>query len=551
MLIIDPEVTEILDLNRVASEVFDAPRELFLGQKLDTLITQTPIAKAHIRSVAETGRAQEYEILHHAEGTHLHLHVSNSRIEYRGRPAVLCVHRNISERKALERQLTEQAFHDSLTGLANRVLFRNRVEHAVARLSRYPQTIVVMFLDLDNFKTINDSLGHAAGDQLLVEVAERVSRCMRVTDTVARLGGDEFAILIENAVNPDDSSQVARRLTEELELPFDVEGKEVFVGTSIGIACTSGGDTAEELLRNADAAMYIAKGKGKGRFEIFDASMHEAAMERLDLESDLRRALPRDEFLLEYQPIVDLSTRRIVGVEALIRWDHPERGRIAPGAFIPLAEETGLIAPLGEWVIHEACRQGSEWSMSFPDHPLTVTVNVSGRQIQTAEPELLTVLTQALEATGFPAERLVVEITESVLISNADAMLFLLRKIRELGVRIALDDFGTGYSSLGYLHRFPVDIVKIDRTFTEALERGGAESHVAQAIAALSSALELRTIAEGVATEVQLSRLEEIGCELGQGFHLARPQDASSIAELLEARETPKPRSRKRRRSRR
>jgi EAL domain-containing protein (putative c-di-GMP-specific phosphodiesterase class I) len=352
-------------------------------------------------------------------------------------------------------------------------------------------------------------------------------------------------------VNPDDSSQVARRLTEELELPFDVEGKEVFVGTSIGIACTSGGDTAEELLRNADAAMYIAKGKGKGRFEIFDASMHEAAMERLDLESDLRRALPRDEFLLEYQPIVDLSTRRIVGVEALIRWDHPERGRIAPGAFIPLAEETGLIAPLGEWVIHEACRQGSEWSMSFPDHPLTVTVNVSGRQIQTAEPELLTVLTQALEATGFPAERLVVEITESVLISNADAMLFLLRKIRELGVRIALDDFGTGYSSLGYLHRFPVDIVKIDRTFTEALERGGAESHVAQAIAALSSALELRTIAEGVATEVQLSRLEEIGCELGQGFHLARPQDASSIAELLEARETPKPRSRKRRRSRR
>jgi diguanylate cyclase (GGDEF)-like protein len=362
--------------------------------------------------------------------------------------------RDISERRQLEDQLVHQAFHDSLTSLANRALFKDRVDHALLRTKRQTPSVAVLFLDLDGFKEVNDSLGHAAGDRLLIQVAERLHSCVRPSDTVARFGGDEFAVLIEDASDDIDIIQVAERVLDGLRQPFEVNGRELHVRGSMGIARMDGDvDGADQLLRNADLAMYRAKAAGRGGYERYDPEMHTELVQRVQLESDLRRALEAGELFLQYQPTFDLGSGQIVGAEALARWNHPARGLVAPTEFIPLAEASGLIRPLGAWVLREACRQAAEWQRNSPprEKPPTLNINLSGRQLQF--PEVVDDVAQALEESGLPPSSLVLEMTESVLMDDNEDVLTILRRIKALGARLAIDDFGTGYSSLSYLHR--------------------------------------------------------------------------------------------------
>jgi diguanylate cyclase (GGDEF)-like protein/PAS domain S-box-containing protein len=444
--------------------------------------------------------------------------------------------RDVSERKLLEQQLTYQAFHDPLTGLSNRSLFLDRVGHALARARRpgpAARPLAVLFLDLDNFKTVNDSLGHLAGDRLLMSAAVRVVACVRTSDTVARLGGDEFAILLEDAVGDGSAHAVAARITAAMKEPFTVEGKEIFVTASLGIAFAGESGTASDLLRNADMAMYTAKSRGKGRAEAFEAHMHHEVMDRLELEADLRRAVDRDEFSLVYQPIVDLRNATVSGVEALLRWHHPVRGEMYPSHFVPLLEESGLIVPVGAWVLREACRQARVWDGQLGERgaAMAITVNMSGHQLQHSG--VVDDVRAALVESGLPPERLVLEITESVLMHNADMMLDRLRSIRAIGVRLAIDDFGTGYSSLSYLQRFPIDILKIAKPFVDDVGTGRSDPALARAIIALGETLCLRTIAEGIEVPEQLAGLMELGCELGQGYLFARPLNGAAMGRLL------------------
>ena len=436
--------------------------------------------------------------------------------------------RDISERKALQAELTHQAFHDTLTGLANRALFLDRVTHALVLARRHSRTIAVIFLDLDNFKTVNDSLGHAQGDMLLIHTSERMQTAVRTADTIARFGGDEFAILIEDASDNDAAMTVVERVLELMRHPFHLDGKEVFASASIGIAVADTNHTASDLLRNADMAMYIAKQSGKGQYRRYEARMHTEAMERLELEADLRHAIERDEFILRYQPIVALHTGEIAGVEALVRWNHPTRGMLSPLTFIPLAEETGLIVPLGRWVVREACRQAVGWqALRGEGQPLTLTINISGHQLQGEH--VVDDVRRALSDSGLDPRQLVLEITESVLMQQSETILDRLHALKALGVRLAIDDFGTGYSSLGYLQRFPIDILKIDKSFVDDVGRGDSESALARAVIALGETLQLQTIAEGIELKQQLSGLQDLGCELGQGFFFDKPIDPADI----------------------
>ena len=441
---------------------------------------------------------------------------------------------DISERKLYERQLQHDALHDALTGLPNRTLFVDRLEHALARARRRPDEIfAVLFLDLDRFKVVNDSLGHLLGDRLLVEFARRMERCVRPGDTVSRLGGDEFTILLEDLRDTDEASQVADRIHAELAHPFNIGGQDVYTSASIGIAL---GDSeyarAEQLLRDADTAMYRAKSGGKARHEVFQKAMHADVLTLLHLETDLRRAVERAEFLLNYQPIIDLDNNRLVGFEALIRWHHPQRGIISPSEFIATAEETGLIVPIGWWVLGESCRQMRAWQDRFPEHNgLTISVNLSARLFRLAG--LHERVVEIVASSGLPAASLKLEITESALMDYAEASVLTLRQLKQSGIQVQIDDFGTGYSSLNYLQRFEIDALKIDRSFVSQLGVSGENSEIARTIITLARNLGMKVVAEGIETDLQLNQLKSLGCDWGQGFLLSLPLKPFEVEELL------------------
>jgi len=440
--------------------------------------------------------------------------------------------RDVTERKALEEQLKHQAFHDPLTGLANRVLFIDRVEHALARSARTPHSLAVLFLDIDDFKTVNDSLGHGAGDQLLVVVAQRLRSVLREGDTAARLGGDEFAILLEDA-DEEAPTQVAERILTALRRPAAVQHRELSTRASIGVALrASPKQSAEELLRNADIAMYTAKAKGKARVEVFEPGMQEAAINRLELRGDLEAALEQSQFTLNYQPIVSLRSGELYGFEALVRWNHPRRGMLLPAEFIPLAEETGMISQLGRWVLEEATRQAGRWQADFPGaRGLTVAVNVSARQFD--EPELVSWVADALRSSGLLPHLLTLEITESVLVQDTESAIETFRQLKALGVRLAIDDFGTGYSSLSYLHRFPIDTLKIDRSFVATVGPRREEAALVRSIINLSQTLDIETVAEGVEEAAQMGRLKALGADLAQGYYFAKPLAPDEVPAVL------------------
>ncbi len=451
---------------------------------------------------------------------------------------IVANYRDITDRRSLEDELRHQAFHDSLTGLANRALFSDRLEHALSRTRRSRHRLAVLFLDLDDFKTINDSLGHSEGDQLLIAVAERLRDAIRVGDTIARMGGDEFAVLVEDAAN-GSPMEVAERLMATLQTPFQRGGKELFVHASAGVAVSTPKETPEELLRNADASMYMAKSHGKNRIELFEPSMHAAALARLALKGDLERALERDEFELAYQPIVTLAKRQVVGVEALLRWRHPERGLVLPTEFIAVAEETGLILPLGAWVLEQACRQARLWEVVRPGQRLWLSVNVSGRQV--AEPDFVRSVSDILVGTGLAPERLVLEFTEGVLMRDTEMTATTLADLKALGVRLAIDDFGTGFSALNYLRTFPIDVLKIDGSFVASMSQGADQRALVRAILRLGETLHLETIAEGIEDAGQLADLRALGATLGQGYFFARALTAEEISVLLATDDRPNP----------
>jgi diguanylate cyclase (GGDEF)-like protein/PAS domain S-box-containing protein len=531
----------ILSWNNSARKIFGYSLDEILGKSISVLFP--PFYSTQLVD-SESGHLLTSRIMHTGskatelkgvkkDGNEFPLEISVSSWETAEGNSYSGIIRDVTERRSLEDQLTYQTLHDPLTKLANRVLFGDRVAHALEKISRNHALVSVLFLDLDNFKTINDSLGHAAGDDLLLSVANRLQACLRPHDTAARLGGDEFAVLLEDSTDLKGGTIIAERLQDILRTPFLLDGKEVFVSVSIGIATTS---SAEEdpaaLLRNADLAMYIAKSEGKDRYAVFENEMHEIAVRRFQLEADMRQAIEHEDFEVYYQPIIDLQSEKIIGMEALTRWNHPERGLVPPLDFIPIAEETNLILPLGRWILEEACRQARKWQIECErGDDLAITVNISSRQFQ--DGALVATVTEALQRSGLSAGSLILEITESTMLNDTDATSKKLNELKDLGVRLAIDDFGTGYSSFSYLQRFPVDFLKIDKSFIDKIELGNEGSAVTKAIITMSNTLHLTTIAEGIESPGQRSSLQTLGCEMGQGYHFAKPLRRDDMTEFL------------------
>ena len=441
---------------------------------------------------------------------------------------------DITLRRQAEEKLRYGALHDDLTGLPNRTAFMERLRRSLERARLDDQYVfAVLFVDLDRFKIINDSLGHRVGDQLLIEIARRLETALRPSDLVGRLGGDEFVVLIDHLREEHDVAYVAERIQKILSVPITLGDREVFSTVSIGITMSSSlSECAEDLLRDADTAMHRAKLNGKARFEIFDPQMREQALRIMQMETDLRRALGREEFVLYYQPIISFDSGRLAGFEALIRWNHPLRGFVGPAEFIPIAEDNGMINPIGRWVLQEACRQMREWQQQHPGGlPLTISVNLSGKQF--SQPDLIEVIAGILRETGLPAPFLKLEITETVIMENADSAAEMLNELKALGSQLAIDDFGTGYSSFSHLHRFPIDTLKIDRAFVSRMDTSRESSEIVRTILSLAHNLKMSVVAEGVETSAQIKQLRNLGCEYGQGYFLHRPMPAADAEKLI------------------
>ena len=517
-----------------------------LGAATAEELTGTPIINFVHEDYRESVRRRIYQSLQEeigvpfaeekfirVDGTEIEVEVAAVPFTFQDQPAVQVVARDISRRRQVEEKLIHDAFHDALTGLPNRALFKEHLKLALDRTKRPNDFLfAVLFLDLDRFKNINDSLGHTVGDQLLIGIARRLESHVRPVDRVARLGGDEFAILLDGIDDPTDATRVAERLQQELQVPFSISGHDVFTSASIGIAMSSTGyQEPDEVVRDADTAMYRAKALGKARYEIFDLEMHARAVALLQLETDLRRAVERQEFCVYYQPIVELGSGRVYGFEALVRWQHPERGLVTPTEFITLAEETGLIIPLGQWVLYEACRQMQQWQEQFPGlASLTLSVNYSGKQFM--QPDVIERIKKILCETGFPPGQLQLEITESAVIENTGTVTQMILELRKLGIRLSMDDFGTGYSSLSYLHHFPIHTLKIDRSFISHND-GSGDNEIVKTIIMLARNMGMNVVAEGVETGEQLAYLKGLDCEYAQGFLFSHPLETERVERLL------------------
>jgi diguanylate cyclase (GGDEF)-like protein len=515
-----------------------AARERVLAQAGSALLRAADPAEIHRVAAGAAMRLLGREHGVRAELVDGGLEVTGDRpVPAEVRPALESLRAQVAlalDRAALTAELARRASVDPLTGLANRALFRRRLGEALAGSAADGGTCALLLLDLDDFRTVNDSLGHLSGDHVLVVVAERLTARLRAGDTAARLGGDEFAVLLERVGGEREALAVADRLAADLRQPVGVAGRQVHARASVGVRLAAGGGDPDELLRDADLAMYAAKADSAGSVRLFDEGMHDRAVQRLDFEAGLRRAVVEQQFTVRYQPVVELAGGDVVGLEALVRWDHPERGLVMPGEFVGLAEESGLIVPIGRWVLHAACQAVRDWQRRLPlERPLFMSVNLSVRQLQ--QPDLVEDVAGALDAAGLDPDDLMLEVTESVLVLDDEATIQRLRDLRALGVHLAVDDFGTGWSSLAYLRRLPVDTLKLAKPFVDGLTMGAEQAALAHAIVRLADTLRLRVVAEGIEQEAQALELRAVGCPYGQGYWFARPMDQFAVEALLGA----------------
>ncbi|WP_096302645.1 bifunctional diguanylate cyclase/phosphodiesterase [Jatrophihabitans sp. GAS493] len=535
------DVVAVCDADSTVSFVTPSVRRIlgisvgdFIGTRFTSIVHPHDLDVC-LHLLASPGAGAETEVMlrvKHADGRTLHVEGTlSNRLADPAVGGLVLTLRDVTARRDMEERLKFQAFHDSLTGMANRQLFGDRLEHALVLRPGGPAELVVLFCDLDDFKSVNDTFGHGAGDQVLVEAGERLRSVVRAGDTAARLGGDEFAVLMEST-DLAAAQIVAERMQAALESPFEVAGREVTVRASIGLAhAVTGEVTAEVALRNADVAMYTAKDRGKSAIAVYEAKLHSEAMRRLELRADLQRALTRSELVLHYQPTIDLVTTEIIGFEALVRWQHPTLGLLGPDKFIPMAEETGLILPLGAWVLREACFAAAD--MQRPELQPKMSVNVASQQL--SDPGFVQQVTALLAETQLPSDRLVLEITETVVLGDLEAVTPRLTALRELGVRIAIDDFGTGYSSLAYLSQLPIDLLKVDKSFVDHVTTNEQAASLAEAIIALSHNMKFTTVAEGIEHSDQADWLRELNCAYGQGYLWSRPVPLDDARNLLNA----------------
>jgi diguanylate cyclase (GGDEF)-like protein/PAS domain S-box-containing protein len=526
--------------NPRAEQIFGYEHDELIDRPVETLVPKS-LRDAHVRHRADylkdpaarpMGLGLGLELAgRRKDGTEFPVEIGLSSFGPPRARMVTCIISDITERKRAEEGLARQALHDPLTDLANRTLFMDKLSQALSRSERQKSLVAVLFLDLDHFKVINDNRGHEVGDTVLVRMAARLRTALRPEDTASRFGGDEFVVLLEDIENERHAVDIADRLARSVAEPIELEGGDIVATTSVGIAVAQGtAESPEAVVRDADAAVYRAKERGRARYELFDRAMRKRAAKRLRTETDLRRAIEHGQLRLDFQPLVDIDDGRIRSVEALVRWDHPERGLLLPEEFIPVAEETGLIGPLGSWVLEEACQQASTWCPSTPEGTApSISVNLSAGQL--ARPDFEDTVARVLDETRVDSSRLIFEITETVLMERAPSILDILRRLREIGVHLAIDDFGTGYSSLHYLKRFSVDALKVDRSFVKDLGSNLDDSAIVGAVVSLAHSLGLFAIAEGVETKKQLSQLRRLGCDLAQGFYFAPPQPADELAE--------------------